>query len=128
VGGSYLSTVVTIGYDTPWRQVRALLLLAASRTRNVRTEPHPVVIKAALEDPYVRYHLIVCVEDTADRIATRDNLHANILDAFNEYGVQITSPSYEADPETPKVVPPERWFTAPAVEPGQAAARGSERP
>lgn len=42
-------------------------------------------------------------------------MHANILDAFNEYGVQITSPNYEADPAGAKVVPRDQWFAAPAV-------------
>jgi len=42
-------------------------------------------------------------------------LHASILDAFNEYDVQITSPNYEGDPEAPKTVPRSRWFAAPAV-------------
>jgi small-conductance mechanosensitive channel len=32
-GGFNLTTSVTIGYDTPWRQVHALLELAARRTR-----------------------------------------------------------------------------------------------
>ncbi|HEV7367139.1 MAG TPA: hypothetical protein VGN76_14940, partial [Gemmatimonadales bacterium] len=41
-------------------------------------------------------------------------LHRNILDVFNEYGVQIMTPAYEGDPERPKVVPREQWFTAPA--------------
>jgi hypothetical protein len=41
-------------------------------------------------------------------------LHRNILDVFNEYGVQIMTPAYEGDPEQPKVVPPESWYPAPA--------------
>ncbi|HYI92468.1 MAG TPA: hypothetical protein VEX68_02900 [Bryobacteraceae bacterium] len=41
-------------------------------------------------------------------------VHLNILDVFNECGVQIMTPDYEADPETPKLVPPDQWFTAPA--------------
>ena len=40
---------------------------------------------------------------------------ANIQDVFNEYGVQIMTPAYEGDPGEPKVVSPDRWFTAPAV-------------
>ena len=44
-----------------------------------------------------------------------DALHANILDAFNEYRVQIMSPNYEADPEDRKVVPAEQWYAAPAI-------------
>ena len=34
-----LSTGVTIGYDTPWRQVHELLLLAAGRTSGIRKTP-----------------------------------------------------------------------------------------
>jgi hypothetical protein len=43
-----------------------------------------------------------------------DELHAHIQDVFNEHGVQIMSPNYEADPERPKVVAPEDWYKAPA--------------
>jgi len=31
--------------------------------------------------------------------------------------VQIMTPAYEGDPEKPKVVPKEQWFTAPAKPP-----------
>jgi small-conductance mechanosensitive channel len=115
-GGAYLRTTVTIGYDTPRRQVRALLMLAAERTANVRLDPKPVVVQAALEDFYIRYHLLVCLENSMDWIGTRDRLHASILDAFNEHGVQIMSPGYEGDPEAPKIVPVDRWFGKPASE------------
>ncbi len=46
-----------------------------------------------------------------------DVLHANIQDAFNEFGVQIMSPAYETDPAGPKIVPREKWFAAPAAAP-----------
>jgi hypothetical protein len=36
-------------------------------------------------------------------------LHQNILDVFNENNVQIMTPAYEGDPQTPKVVPKEAW-------------------
>ena len=42
-------------------------------------------------------------------------LHAQIQDAFNEYGVQTMSPNYRAaPPPQEKVVPRERWYLAPA--------------
>ena len=44
-------------------------------------------------------------------------IHANIQDVFNENGVQIMSPAYVADPDRPKVVPPEHWYAAPAQKP-----------
>jgi hypothetical protein len=42
------------------------------------------------------------------------DLHRHILDVFNEYGVQIMTPSYEGDPDEPKVVPRAQWYAAPA--------------
>ena len=112
--GVFVPTEITIGYDVPWRQVQALLLLAAARSPGVRREPAPIVRPAALEDAHVRYTLLFCLEQPAERRKTLATVHANILDAFNEYGVQITSPNYEADPATPKVVPRDQWFAAPA--------------
>jgi small-conductance mechanosensitive channel len=120
--GVYVPTSLTIGYDTPWRQVHALLLLAAERTPGLRDTPKPVVRQTALQDFYVQYTLMACLEEPQRRGPTLSVLHANILDAFNEYGVQITSPNYEADPAGRKVVPPDQWYAAPANRP-EAAVR-----
>ena len=115
--GVYVPTQVSIGYDTPWRQVEGLLLLAAERSAGVRRHPAPRVMAAGLEDFYIRYVLLVALEQPSMIKKTLATVHANILDAFNEYGVQITSPNYEADPGAPKVVPRDQWFAAPAVKP-----------
>jgi hypothetical protein len=66
----------------------------------------------------------VCLERPQGRYRVLDGLHASIQDAFNEYGVQIMSPNYEADPSGPKIVPPSRWYSAPAP-PGPDLARDS---
>ena len=50
-----------------------------------------------------------------------NDLHANIQDVFNEYGVQIMSPNYEADPPEVQVVPKEKWYAAPAKPPSPKA-------
>ena len=113
--GVFVPTTVTIGYDAPWRQVQALLLLAAQRTSGIRPEPAPVVLQTGLQDFYVQYTLLVCLERPSRRVRTLDALHANIQDAFNEYGVQIMSPAYEADPSGPKIVPRSQWYAAPAA-------------
>ena len=105
---------VTIGYDAPWRQVQALLLLAAERTPGIRSTPEPAVLQAALEDFYVKYTLLVCLEHQEDRPRTLHQLHAHIQDLFNQYGVQIMSPNYVLDPEAPKIVARKDWFAAPA--------------
>jgi small-conductance mechanosensitive channel len=113
--GVFVPTSVTIGYDAPWRQVQALLLLAAERTPGVRSDPKPAVLQTALQDFYVQYTLLVSLEQPDLRGPVLDALHANIQDAFNEYGVQIMSPNYEADPSGPKVVTRDRWYAAPAA-------------
>jgi len=123
--GVRVSTSVTIGYDTPWRQVEALLILAATRTPGIRKEPAPVVRQTALLDFYVKYTLLVCPDQPRKRVPILHALHGNILDTFNEYGVQITSPNYEADPEEAKVVPKSRWYAAPATPPPNQTGRGT---
>jgi small-conductance mechanosensitive channel len=119
--GIFAPTSVTIGYDAPWRQVHALLLLAAQRTDGVRTEPAPLVLQTELCDFYVKYTLAVCLSRPQQRYTILTTLHANIQDAFNEYGVQIMSPNYEADPNSAKVVPPSRWYAAPAPPPSDVS-------
>ncbi len=114
-GGVWVPTKVTIGYDTPWRQVQAMLLLAAERTDGISRDPPPRVLQTALLDYYVEYGLIVNISEPAQKLFTMDRLHANIQDTFNEYGVQIMSPNYRSDPAAPKIVPKEKWFEPPAA-------------
>jgi small-conductance mechanosensitive channel len=126
---AFLATSVTIGYDTPWRQVEALLLIAAQSTPGVRQTTRPVVLRTALEDYYIKYTLLVLPEDPCRRIDLLDQIHARILDVFNEYNVQIMSPHYVTDPSGAKVVPRGQWFAPPASPAGTAdrapAADGS---
>jgi small-conductance mechanosensitive channel len=119
VEGVMTPTSVTIGYDAPWRQVEALLVAAAERTPGVRREPRPLVIQAALEDFYVKYVLMVCLEQQERKALTLNHLHANIQDLFNEHGVQIMSPHYEEDPSAPKIVAKRDWHAAPAAPPAE---------
>jgi hypothetical protein len=64
-------------------------------------------------------------------LATYDRLHRNILDQFNEHGVQIMTPKYEGDPEQAKVVPKGQWYASPATAPegdGRAPLPGRATP
>jgi small-conductance mechanosensitive channel len=113
--GPLIATAVTIGYDVPWRQVHALLELAASRTEGLRKEPEARVLQRGLSDFYVEYQLLAHLERAEDRFEVLSQLHANIQDAFNEQGVQIMSPHFVVQPPEPVVVPKERWFAPPAA-------------
>ncbi|GAA5165516.1 mechanosensitive ion channel family protein [Viridibacterium curvum] len=118
--GSLLSTKVTIGYDTPWRQVHAMLIAAARSTEGLRQEPAPVVYQRALSDFYVEYEVFAHINEPLHRIRILSLLHANIQDQFNEHGVQIMSPHFFDQPAEAVVVPKAKWFAAPADKPDQA--------
>jgi small-conductance mechanosensitive channel len=121
--GVILYTTITIGYDAPWRQIHAMLIEAARRTPGLHAEPPPFVNQTALSDFYVEYQLNAHLERPEKRIRVLADLHANIQDVFNEHGVQIMSPHYEADPADKKWVPRERWHEPPAKTPDGAGGR-----
>lgn len=111
-----LDVTVTIGYDTPWRQVHAMLLEAAATIPEILATPPAYVVQTALADFYVAYRLIVQVDAEAPSTRARvaSDLHAAIQDSFNRYGVQIMSPHYLGDPQTPKIVAESAWAPPPA--------------
>jgi small-conductance mechanosensitive channel len=113
-GGVVLTTTVTIGYNAPWRQVHAMLIDAAMRTEGLLKDPPPRVLQRSLSDFYVEYMLGARIAEPQKRIAVLDTLHRNIQDVFNEYGVQILSPHYMADPAEKVWVAKEKWYEAPA--------------
>lgn len=119
--GFVLDTTVTIGYDTPWRQVHAMLIEAASRTEGISTDTAPQVFQTALNDWYPVYRLVCHATPTEPRprALLLSALHASIQDVFNTYGVQIMSPQYFEDPKEAKLVPPAQWYPAPAVKPAE---------
>jgi small-conductance mechanosensitive channel len=124
-GGLILHTTVGIGYETPWRQVEAMLIMAAERTPGLLREPRPFVLQRALGDFCVTYEINAHTEEPHAMARHYAELHRSILDVFNEYNVQIMTPAYEGDPEQPKVVPKEQWFVSPAQPPGASAAGGA---
>ena len=112
--GTLVSTRVTIGYDTPWRQVHAMLTNAALVTAGVRQAPAPFVYQRALSDFYVEYELFAHIDRPLERVPILSAMHAAIQDEFNTYGVQIMSPQYYEQPPQPLVVPRAHWHAAPA--------------
>jgi small-conductance mechanosensitive channel len=125
--GLILHTEVGIGYETPWRQVEAMLFIAAERTPGLAKDPRPFVLVKALADFAVTYELNAYCHDVPSMMRVYTELHRHILDVFNEYGVQIMTPAYEGDPAEPKVVAPKDWYLAPAPPP-ETAAGGTPTP
>jgi hypothetical protein len=77
-------------------------------------EPPPFVLQKALGTFAVDYEINAHCDNTRGLLLLYTALHRNILDVFNEYGVQIMTPAYEGDTEQPKVVARENWYLAPA--------------
>lgn len=116
-GGVNLTTRVTIGYDTPWRQVHAMLELAASRTQGIDLQHKPLVRQLSLMDWYIAYELQVHLRPGESLATVRSELHSHIQDVFNEFNVQIMSPNFVNQPETAVMVTQDNWFAAPASPP-----------
>jgi small-conductance mechanosensitive channel len=123
--GLILHTTVGIRYETPWRQVEAILLEAAARTEGLSRDTAPFVLKKELGTFCVIYELNVYCDEAGKMILVYTQLNSNILDTFNEYGIQIMTPSYEGDTEQLKVVPREHWYAAPARPPEVLMGKGN---
>jgi len=94
--GLILHYPVTIGYDTPWRQVHELLLKAAQATQGLLTEPPPFILQRALNDWNVTYEINAYTQEASRMPRILSELIANIQDVFNAAGVEIMSPSFYA--------------------------------
>ncbi|WP_244159851.1 mechanosensitive ion channel family protein [Cupriavidus alkaliphilus] len=125
-GGSaaLLSSAVTIGYDTPWRQVHAMLLNAARQVPGLDPATAPFVLQRGLSDFYVEYELFFAIEDPRRRFFALSTLHAAIQDEFNRHNVQIMSPHFVLQPKEPVMVPAEQWHAPPATPPVQQRSDG----
>lgn len=116
-GGVNLTTGVTIGYDTPWRQVHAMLEIAARRAKCIDQSQQPLVRQLSLMDWYIAYELQVKLRAGQSLAEARNELHSNIQDVFNEFNVQIMSPNFVMQPEGTVVVTEDNWYAAPAEKP-----------
>jgi small-conductance mechanosensitive channel len=94
--GLILNTTVTLGYDLDWRKVHELLIAAAKSTKMIGAHPEPFVHQTSLDDFYVTYEINAFTKHPKEMVEIYSELRQNILDRFNEAGVEITSPHYAA--------------------------------
>jgi len=106
--GLIIHATVTYGYETPWRQVHALLIEAALATPGVSPEPKPFVLETELHDYYPVYQINAYIRD-ADKLAQiYSDLYQNIQDKSNEAGIELMSPHYYAARDgSASTIPPE---------------------
>jgi len=121
--GVGISTSVSMGYDVPWRQVHAILIMAAGMTKGLGRDPAPYVIQTAFLDTCTEYTLVVHMTEEPKMVPfVKSELRQNIQDAFNRHGVNLMVPTY-IETHVPGVAPVEQWHAAPADGGGQAAPR-----
>ena len=111
--GVIVHSTVGIGYETPWRLVESLLLEAARRTPGIKVQPAPFIRQKQLGTFAVDYEINGYCNDPPALGQVYTAMHRNILDLFNEHGVQIMTPAYEDDPQQRKVAPRDQWFAVP---------------
>ena len=89
-----LHTTITLGYDLPWQTAEKLLLAAANNTQYIEKTPEPFVFQKSLDDYYVSYELNAYTSQSKKMPFIYSEMHKNILDIFNDAGVEIVSPAY----------------------------------
>ncbi|MFH6966908.1 mechanosensitive ion channel family protein [Flavobacterium sp. FlaQc-28] len=94
--GLLIHTTVTIGYDVPWAAIHKALIDAALKTQMIEQTPPPFVLQTSLDDFYVSYQINVYTKEPTKQPLIYSSLHQNIQDSFNEAGIEIMSPHYNA--------------------------------
>ncbi|ABF43074.1 MscS Mechanosensitive ion channel [Candidatus Koribacter versatilis Ellin345] len=133
--GVIFHTIVTIGYDAPWRKVHELLIDAALSTPLVLKDPLPFVLQTSLQDFYVGYELNAFTAQPSEMVNIYSNLHQNIQDKFNDAGMEICSPHFAAVRDGNVISIPEKYhspgYTPPSFrvqtdgQPSSSAAKSS---
>ena len=113
-----LHTVVTLGYDVPWRDVHQILKDAALSSSSILKEPTPFVLQTSLGDFSVSYELNAYTEESSLIPKIYSELHQNIQDKCNEAGIEILSPQYSAVRDGNKNTMPEQYLPQDYQAPG----------
>ncbi|WP_271951948.1 mechanosensitive ion channel family protein [Ruegeria faecimaris] len=106
--GLLVHTTVGIGYEEPPKKITAMLIEAAHRTQGLKKNPEPFVLWTQLADYAINYEINAYTSRGSSLPKILSDLHQNIVEVFNENGTQIMTPSYMADPPSPKI-PTEEW-------------------
>ncbi len=92
--GLIIHTMMTMGYEVPWRKVHRLLITAALKTPGVLEYPEPFVLETELNDNYMCYQINAYIKNADDLPQITSDLLQNIQDEFHEAGVELVAPHY----------------------------------
>lgn len=94
--GIIIHSDITVGYEVPWKQVNKLLTDAAKETKGIIDKPEPFVLVKELADFYCCYQINAYTREDLTLPKIYSELHHNIIDKFNEAGIEIMSPHFYA--------------------------------
>lgn len=92
--GLIIHTMLTMGYDVPWRRVHELLIDAALSTKGVLEHPAPFVLETELNDNYMCYQINAYIKNADEMPVIMSDLLQNIQDFFNEAGIELFAPHH----------------------------------
>ena len=90
--GIIVHTQFTMGYDINWRTCERLLIEAALATPHIESHPKPFVLAHALDDSYLTYEINAYTRYSQDLLTIYSELHKNVVDKFNEAGIEVMAP------------------------------------
>ena len=116
--GLIVHTVVTFGYEIPWKTVNEVLIEAALRCDLILRTPAPFVFQMRLDDFYVSYQINAYIHDAQKQATVYSQLHANILDVCHERGIELMSPHFQAHRDGGKAAIPADYLPKDYQAPG----------
>ncbi len=94
--GLIIHSVMTMGYDVPWRKVHELLIKAALKTEGVLEYPQPFVLELDLNDNYMCYQINAYIKDASDMPQITSSLLQNVQDLFHDAEIDLVAPHFFA--------------------------------
>jgi small-conductance mechanosensitive channel len=113
-----IHTTLTLGYDSPWRQIHQVLVEAAKATPNILQEPPPFVLQTSLDDFYVSYQLRAYINQPEHILQIYSDLLQNLQDHCNAAGIEIMSPHYAAMRDGNQTTIPANYLPQGYIRPG----------
>lgn len=92
--GLIIHTVMTMGYDVPWRRVHELLIKSAMETRGVSSHPEPFVLELDLNDNYMCYQINAYIRDASEMPEIMSDLLEHIQDNFHDAEIDLVAPHF----------------------------------
>jgi len=94
--GVILSQNVDVAYDVKWERASKLLIEAALKTKHVLENPRPFVLTQTLGNSSVGYQINIYTKRPELQTVIYSEMNQNILDIFQQNGIEMINPTYEA--------------------------------